>query len=275
MKRGWRRKFRICQNRISKFRQVHVSRDCCVKNDYNASGARALYERLQNTNCPLRLITFRYESRDADPRSYPARGDRDDATTPSPPANSERTTWRTRARTPHYSYLRIDVSLNTLFIFVRYIPRRSSPPRGEARSTGTTTSARPRGYDISRHIKTSGGAHAHASAAAVAIVLVNRHVGGRGGISPPDSRALLHIFFFMPAREKLAWRQCRPGIITRVSDLKGHPSSRPYTTPHPVASNIIIMPSARPLCDAINARDETPARFAPYRRARLTNNVRA
>lgn len=123
------------------------------------------------------------------------------------------------------SYLRIDVSRNTLFIFVKYIPRRSSPPRGEARSTGNHE--RAPAVMIYRGTLRRAGARTHTRAvAAVAIVparLVNRHVGGYLS----TGFAGLITFFFTPARKKLAWRQCRSGI-TRVSDLKGHPSSRRY-----------------------------------------------
>lgn len=99
----------------------------CVKNECNATGF-ALYEQLRDTNRPLRLITFRYESRNIDPRSYSARGtDMSDA---HPRQLKSSTTWKTCAQgRARRSYLRIDVSLNTLFIFVRYIltSRESSP----------------------------------------------------------------------------------------------------------------------------------------------------
>lgn len=147
-------------------------------------------------------------------------------------------TWKMCTRRARCSYLRIDVSLNTLFIFVRYIPRRWNPPRGEVRSTGNYERAPAvmiyRGTLRRACARASGGVHAHASAA-VAIVparLVNRHVGGY----LLRIRSLLHFFlfpFFTSTREKLVWRQCRPGI-TRVSDLKGHPSSWMYAYPRSV-----------------------------------------
>jgi len=95
------------------------------------------------------------------------------------------------------SYLRIDVSLNTLFIFVRYIPRRWNPPRGEVRSTGNHECAPAvmiyRGTLRRGCARANGGVHAHASVA-VAIMparLVNRHVGGY----LLRIRSLLHFFF--------------------------------------------------------------------------------
>lgn len=116
-------------------------------------------------------------------------------------------TWKTCTRRVRCSYLRIDVSLNTLFIFVRYIPRRWNPPCSEMRSTGNHERAPAvmiyRGTLRRACARASGGVHAHTSVA-VAIVparLVNRHVGGY----LLRIRSLLHfflfLFFYVDARE--------------------------------------------------------------------------
>lgn len=108
--------------------------------------------------------------------------------------------WKMCTRRARCSYLRIDVSLNTLFIFVRYIPRRWNPPRGEARSTGsherapavmiyrgTLRRARVRACERgwTRTRERSGGYCA-----------CRARQSTRRGLSPPDS-VLITFFFFL------------------------------------------------------------------------------
>lgn len=112
----------------------------------------------------------------------------------------------------------------------------SSPQWGEVDRQPWT---RSRGYDISRDIKTRVCACKQGS------TRTREHRGGycvcqarqstRRGLSPPNSVLITFFlsFFFTSTREKLAWRQCWPGI-TRVSNLKGHPSSWMYAHPRSV-----------------------------------------
>lgn len=111
------------------------------------------------------------------------------------------------------------------------------------------------------HTCVPGVAHVHA-AVAVAIVsdrFVDRQAAS--GVISPKFGALLHSFFFARREREISLVTMAGQILLRVFDLKGHPSSRRCMLVLRKASNIIIMSSARPLCDAINARDETPARF--------------
>jgi hypothetical protein len=126
------------------------------------------------------------------------------------------------------SYLRIDVSLNTLFIFVRHIPRRWNPPRGEARSTANAR-ARPRGYDISRDIKTRarlwirGWIRAWSPRWPLCLLWPfsppRTRQSTRRGLSPRIRGPYYTLFFLLkgvPAREKLVRRQCRARYYQRI-----------------------------------------------------------
>lgn len=169
------------------------------------------------------------------------------------------------------SYLRIDVSLNTLFIFVRYIPRRWNPPRGEVRSTGNTR-AHPRGYDISRGIKTrarvqNAGVSVHNPAGDHCALFRSqvRQSTRRGRVISMERALYIYytfLFFHVRPRE-ISPATMRSQVLPADPTLKAihHPErARALTPAYSLASNIIIMPSARPLCDAINARDGTTPR---------------
>ena len=105
------------------------------------------------------------------------------------------------------SYLRIDVSLNTLFIFVRYIPRRWNPPRGEVRSTGNHECAPAvmiyRGTLRSRMCACKRGCTRTRERRGGYYACQARQ-STRRGLSPPDSVLItffLSFFFYVNVRE--------------------------------------------------------------------------
>lgn len=114
------------------------------------------------------------------------------------PCQFKSITWKTCTRRARCSYLRIDVSLNTLFIFVRYIPHRWNPPRGEARSTGNHERAPAvmiyRGT-LDARVRVQAGVYTHTRASRWLLCLPGSSIDTSGVISSEFGPYYIFSFF--------------------------------------------------------------------------------